>query len=185
MRVRYTLLMLSMLASAPAAAGDGGAAAIVVEAQPLTYMRDGTVQGCGVRFTGGEPGTPSSSWFDVSVNVFNRGVGLAQSIAYEIRRSEFDGESRPERVPVRSTWVKTAEGSTRLGESTERRESLIYRLLVDDVLAVFEAVATGQPVTLGIRRWGERVDTVYTATPVLTEDSGARMSTCLASLKLN
>ena len=156
-----------------------------IEAQPLTHMRGGTVQGCGMRLTGGEAKTPASSWFDVSVNVFRRGVGIAQSIAYEIKRSEADdGESRPARVPVQSTWLKATGGSTRQGENTERRESLVYTLLVDDVLALFEAVGSGQPVTLGIRRWGERTDTVYTGTPVLSSDSRDRMSTCLASLTL-
>jgi hypothetical protein len=38
-----------------------------------------------VRLTGGEPRTPSSSWFDVSFNVYSPGFGLAQSIAYEIK----------------------------------------------------------------------------------------------------
>ena len=155
-----------------------------IEASPLTHMRSGVVHGCGLRLTGGEPAMPASSWFDVSVNVFRRGVGLAQSIAYEIRRSEYDGESRPSQVPVRSTWVKAAEGTARVGESAERRPSLVYTLLADDVLALFEAVATGQSVTLGIKRWGERTDTVYTGTPVLTADSRDRMSTCLASLTL-
>ena len=157
-----------------------------MEAQPLTHVRGGTVQGCGMRLTGGEAKTPASSWFDVSVNVFRQGVGLAQSIAYEIKRSEADdGESRPARVPVQSTWLKATEGRTRLGENTERRESLVYTLLVDDVLALFEAVATGRPVTLGIKRWGQLTDAVYTATPALTDDSRNEISACLAKLSLD
>lgn len=154
---------------------------VPLEAQPLMHMRDGRIQGCGVRLTGGEPGTAVSAWFDVSFNIFGPGFGIAQSIAYEIRRSE-EGESRPARVPVQSTWLKASEGSTRLGENTERRDSLIYTLLVEDVLSLFEAIANEQPLVLGIKRWGQRVDSVYTATPILNADSRSRISTCLAGL---
>jgi hypothetical protein len=154
----------------------------LMEAHALTHVRDGTVQGCGLRLTGGEPGKQASSWFDVSFNVFRRGLGLAQSIAYEIRPSEYDGESRPATVPVQSTWLKVSDGSARLGENLERRDTLIYTLVMDDVLALFEAVANGDPVTLGIKRWGQRVDAVYTGAPRLSSDSRDRMSTCLADL---
>lgn len=182
MRTRYLFILLMLSSLAAAAAEKPPATAI--EAQPLTHVWEGAVQGCGLRLTGGEPATPASSWFDVSVNLFRRGVGLAQSIAYEIRPSELDGESRPALVPVRSTWVKTTQASARLGESIERGDTLIYTLLADDVLAVFEAVATGQPLMLGIRRWGEPMDTVYTGTPILSVDSRSEISTCLAGLTL-
>ena len=153
-----------------------------IEAQPLTHVRDGEVQGCGLRLTGGEPGKQTSSWFDVSFNVFRRGLGLAQSIAYEIKRSDYEGDSRPAKVPVQSTWLRISDGATRLGENTEQRDALVYSLVMDDVLAVFEAVARGRAVTLGIKRWGQRVDAVYTGAPFLTDDSRSRMSACLADL---
>ena len=152
---------------------------------PITHLREGAVHGCGVRLTGGQPGTPASSWFDVSFNVFRRGIALVQSIAYEIKRSEYDGESRPSTVPVQSTWLTATEVGARLGENTERRDTLVYRLLVDDVLALFEAVATGRPVTLGIKRWGEVMDTVYTGTAVLDVDSRQKIGACLGALVLD
>ena len=159
-------------------------ASISVDAQPVLHLREGRVQGCGVRLTGGEAGKAASSWFDVSFNVFRRGVGIAQSIAYEIRRSEFEGDSHPSIVPVRSTWLKAAEGSARLGENTERRDTLIYTMVMDDVLVLFEALARGEPLTIGIKRWGQRVDAVYTGAPVLSIESRNRISTCLEDLAL-
>ena len=155
-----------------------------IEAEPLRHVRDGEVHGCGLRLTGGAPGKQASSWFDVSFNVFRRGPGLAQSIAYEIRRSEYDGDSRPTQVPVQSTWLRLYDGIARVGENVERRDTLVYTLLMDDVLALFEAVANGDPVTLGIKRWGQRVDAVYTGAPLISTDSRDRMSTCLAELAL-
>ena len=177
------LLALCVLGSIELA-GAQGTNQMPMEALPLVHVRQGEVHGCGVRLTGGEPNAAVSSWFDVSFNVFRRGFGLAQSIAYEMRRSGYEGEGRPARVPVQSTWLKTAaEGSARLGENTERNESLVYRLVIDDVLALFEAVASGRPVTLGIRQWGQRVDAVYTGTPILTADSRQEITACLAGLK--
>lgn len=153
-----------------------------IEAQPLLHMREGRVQGCGVRLTGGAPSIPASSWFDVSFNLFRRGVGVAQSIAYELRRSDYTGEARPARVPVQSTWLRAAQGSVRRGENVDRRETLVYTMVTDDVLALFEAVASGQPLTLGIKRWDQRTDAVYTGTPQLTDDSRHQIGDCLAAL---
>jgi hypothetical protein len=179
---RLIAALMAALCASTAAAAERAPASTLIEARPVTHSRDGRIHGCGLRLTGGEPAVPASSWFDVSVNLFRRGIGLAQSIAYEIRRSEYDGESRPARVPVRSTWVKASYGSARLGESLERADALVYTLLADDVLAVFEAVATAQPVTLGIQRWNDRTDAVYTGTPVISGDSRTAMTTCLAAL---
>lgn len=184
MRAFLILVTACALGALQAGPAKSAAAAIAMEVQPLTHMRDGKVQGCGLRITGGEPGVPASSWFDVSFNVFARGMGLAQSIAYELRRSEYEGDSRPATVPVRSTWVRTGEGSARRGESSERRDSLIYTLLVEDVLALFEAVAESRAVTLGVRRWDQPADSVYTGTPLLSDDSRTKVSACLDRLEL-
>ena len=156
-----------------------------LKVQPLTHERDGQVRGCGLRLTGGKAATPVSSWFDVSFNVFASGAGLAQATAYELRRSEYDGESRPVRVPVRSAWIKAAEGSTRRGENVERSETLVYTLLAEDVLKLFEAVAEGRTISIGIRRWGEPADAVHTGAPVLDETAREEVSACLARLAVD
>jgi hypothetical protein len=181
-RVKRAILSMAATALVLAGAASAQPGPALMEAQPVLHVRDGQVQGCGLRLTGGEPGKQASSWFDVSFNVFRRGLGLAQSIAYEIRRSEYEGDSRPKQVPVQSTWLKVSDGTARLGENTERRDTLVYMLLMEDVLALFEAVANGDPVTLGIKRWGQRADAVYTGAPHLSDDSRDRMSTCLAEL---
>lgn len=177
----FTALSLVLgLATLDAAAQS--ATAMPVAAHALTHAREGQVQGCGLRLTGGAAGRAASSWFDVSFNVFARGIGLAQSIAYELTRSEFDGEARPARVPVRSTWVQTAAESPRRGENLERRDTLIYTLLAEDVLALFEAAAESRSVTLGIRRWGEREDAVYRTKLELDEGVRSELHACLSRL---
>jgi hypothetical protein len=174
------LVCCAVAASQPILAQTGS---IPFAAQSLVYNRDGAVQGCGVRLTGGAPSaTGASTWFDVSFNVFRRGIALAQSIAYEIRRSAYQGDSRPARVAVQSTWLKVGDGSARLGENTERRETLVYTLVLDDALALFEAVASGRPVSVGIKRWGQPTASVYAGAPELTSETREQIAACLARL---
>lgn len=154
-----------------------------IVAQPLVHSRDGTIEGCGARLTGGETAPAgSSAWFDVSFSVFRGGVSLAQSYAYELRRSEYDGDARPARVPVQSAWLKAPRGSARMGENTERRDMLVYALVLDDAFALFEALAAGQTVTVGIKRWDRPAASVYAGAPALTGENRSQIAECLARL---
>ena len=177
-----TLVALITLGAVGAAFAQS-AQEMPMEALALVHERQGEVQGCGVRLTGGEPKAAASAWFDVSFNVFRRGIGLAQSFVYEMKRSGYEGEGRPARMLVQSTWLKAAdEASARLGENTERRDSLVYTLLIDDVLSLFEAVGRGRPVMLGIRQWGQRVDAVYSGVPEIGDGARQQITACLAAL---
>jgi hypothetical protein len=181
-RTAVRLLTASLLCWASAAPAAQGPPSLAIEALPLTHMRDGQVQGCGLRFTGGEARSPVSSWFDVSLNVFRRGIAIAQSIAYEIRRSEVGGDSRPTIAPVESTWVRAGERIARRGENMERNGALVYTLVSDDVVEVFEAVAKGEPVTFGIKRWGEPTDIVYMGQAIMDAESRHQIGACLGEL---
>jgi hypothetical protein len=175
------LACLSVAASPPLRAQS--APAIALAAQSLVHQRDGAVLGCGVRLTGGQASaTGASTWFDVSFNVFRRGVALAQSTAYEIRKSGYAGDSRPARVPVQSTWLRASGANAKLGENIERRDTLVYTLVLDDALSLFEAVASGRAVSVGIKPFGQPADTVYTGAPELTTETRAQIGDCLARL---
>ena len=178
MTLKKTLTLCALLTATAASAGE-----MPIAAQALVHARGGAIQGCGARLTGGEtaPGA-TSAWFDVSFNVFRGGYALAQSYAYEFRRSEYDGEARPARVPVQSAWLKAPQGSARLGENSERRDTLVYPLVFDDALALFQALAAGQPVTVGIKRWDRRAASVYAGTPALSEEGRQRIAECLVRL---
>ena len=177
--LKTSLFFAALLAAAtPAAAGE-----MPMAAQPLVHAREGAIQGCGARLTGGETAPAgSSAWFDVSFNVFRGGYALAQSYAYEFRRSEYDGEARPARVPVQSAWLKAPHAAARLGENTERRDTLVYSLVLDEAIALFEALAAGEPVTIGIKRWDRRIASVYAGTPALSEEGRQRIADCLVRL---
>ena len=169
-------VLLGLSTAAPCAAQTPFAA------QPLVHARNGAVHGCGVRLTGGNPAARASSWFDVSFNVFRRGVALAHSVAYEIRSSGIEGDAKPARTPVQSTWMKGPKGSARLGENSERRETLVYTLALDEALTLFQAVAAGEPVTVGIKRWDEPAATVYAGKPSLSSEARRELGACLDRL---
>ena len=174
-----TLIVLFSFVAVPAAA----AAEMPIAAQPLVHARGGAIHGCGARLTGGEAArVGASTWFDVSFNVFRGGRALAQSYAYEFRRSEYDGEARPARVAVQSAWLKAAQAPARLGENAERGDALVYPLVLDDAVALFRALAAGEPVTVGIKRWDQRTASVYAGKAALTEESRRELADCLDRL---
>jgi hypothetical protein len=179
--LRTSLLLIPLLAGFAACATAGE---IPMLAQPLVHSRGGAIAGCGARLTGGEAAPAgASAWFDVSFNVFRGGVALAQSYAYEMQRSGAEGNARPARVPVQSAWLKAPRAqAARLGENTERRETLVYPLVLDDAVALFEALAAGETVTIGIKRWDRRTASVYAGKPELTEQGRRAIADCLVRL---
>ena len=172
------VVALALTRGAYAQVGD-----MPIGAQPLVHERAGAVQGCGARLTGGRAApAATSAWFDVSFNVFRGGMALAQSYAYELKRSDYDGEARPARVAVQSAWLKGPQRPARLGENTERRDTLVYSLALDDAVALLRALADGETVTIGIKRWDERAAVIYAGKPALSEDGRRRIADCLARL---
>jgi hypothetical protein len=156
--------------------------ALPMAAESLVHERNGTVIGCGIRVTGGKPEPRSaSSWFDVSVNVFRQGIALAQALAYEMPRSDA-GESRPARVPVQTAWINAGSGSAKLGENAERQDSLVYSVALDDAISLFDAAARGAPLTLGIKRWGQRNASVHAGTATLSSESREQIAACVTRL---
>lgn len=138
-----------------------------------------------MRLTGGEtrPGS-SSVWLDVSVNVYRPGVAVVQAIAYEISPPRYEERSPPQRLKVQRAWVRpeNAPRTSRLGENTEAREALVYGVTLDDAAALFEAVATGNPVALGVRPWGRPRETVLGGRVTLGDDTRGRIADCLEAL---
>ena len=153
--------------------------------EPLAHSRGGTVEGCGLRVTGGRAEKQSGSmWFDVSFNVYRRGFALVQAIAYEMPPPRYEEESRPKRVAVQRAWLKpqNADGSTRLGETTEVRETLVYPVTLDEAARLFQAVAAGEPLLIGFRAWGQARESVFGGTASLGADGRDRLAACFNAL---
>ena len=95
--------------------------ALPMTAESLVHEKEGAVLGCGIRVTGGTPDARGpSSWFDLSVNLFRRGIALVQAVAYEMPKSG-TGESRPARAPVQSAWITVDGSSAKLAKAPSAR----------------------------------------------------------------
>lgn len=177
-RVVSACLLLAF-ACAPALAQES----LPLAAEALVHEREGAVIGCGIRVTGGKSEQRrASSWFDVSVNVFRRGIALAQAVAYELPQSPGTGESRPARVPVQSASIGLDGGSAKLGENSERQDSLVYALAIDEAISLFEAAGRGSPLRVGVKRWSERTASVHVGPAPLDADARERMADCVARI---
>ena len=171
--------LLLAFACAPALAQES----LPLAAEALVHEREGSVIGCGIRVTGGQSELRRASlWFDVSVNIFRRGIAIAQAVAYELPQSPGTGESRPARVPVQSASIGINAGSAKLGESRERQDSLVYTLTIDEAISLFDAVGRGSPLRVGVKRWTERTASVHVGPAPLDTDARARIADCVARI---
>ena len=181
-------LLGACLVCASAGAIAQNAAEVPLGTEALRYADGDAVQGCGIRLTGGEPRAKgSSSWFDVSFNVYRRGIVIVQAIGYEIPQAQYDTESRPERVAMQRAWLKAeaAGGITRIGENIAVRDSVIYTVTVDEAASLFAAVAKGQRLAVGIKRWGQAQETVYIGALSLDDSTRRQIRACLEALLLS
>jgi hypothetical protein len=178
-------LLLLSAGSAALAASGAAESDLPLAATALVYANAGKTEGCGIRITGGRPASRGRSiWIDVSLNVYTNGAGVVQAIAYALAPSAYEGENRPERVSMQRAWVKPRESiaSTRLGENVEARDSVVYAVTLDEAGRLFQAVATGQALVIGLRAWDEPREWTFSGTAELTGDARADIGACLASL---
>ena len=182
---RWTSVVVLFVLALAAAPPGAGAAELPLVADALTHERAGRTEACGIRITGGSAGPKAASvWVDLSVNVWASGAALVQAIAYEMPPSTYDKETRPVRVPIQRAWVKPrdAPGSTRLGENLEARDGLVYRITLDDATRLFEAIATGKPLAIGMRPWGVRREWVFEGAAQLSGAARDSLRACLGAL---
>lgn len=79
--MRRTLQFIALFASGVTQAQN--VIPLQISGQPLQYMKDGTVTGCGVRMVGVRPTAPGrAEIFDVSINVYTSGVSVLKGLSY-------------------------------------------------------------------------------------------------------
>jgi hypothetical protein len=155
---------------------------LMMQAEALVHERAGAVHGCGVRLTGGQPEPArSSAWLDLSINVYRSGVGLVQTIVYDVPRPQFDVRTPPVRSALQSAWLRSEDmqGSTRRGENRERSDRLVYQVVIDELVPLFEAARTGQTIVFGVKSWNETTERVYSGKPRMSDESSYRLGLCL------
>ena len=172
------------------ALGQGLHEAMIV-GQPLQYMKDGRVNGCGVRMMGiaDSAGPGSSVGFDVSFNVCVDGFGLVKGGAFRV----FLGGNPvavQERVRVKPTsvWIK-AQGSVatvpignRIHDGQDPPESIFYAVPAESSLPLFRAAFQRQSVQVGVHFAGEPTERVFYGMTNMSDSEWSSLRGCIDEL---
>jgi hypothetical protein len=152
--------------------------------QPLQYMREGSLVGCGLRVvavTVNDDLTSDAS--EVSVNIDDNGNALFKAVAY----AKFaPGKPAPRPIKVEAAWAR-APGSlaTRaIGQSYagDDKLSLLYPTELASALAVLKAQLDGTPVQLSVQRTGQPNYKILAGAVALTEPEQAQLRNCVSEL---
>ncbi len=164
------------------------------QSQPLMYMKEGNVQGCGVRLVGVRPPPAISSekanWqvIDVSFNLSLPGMATIKLSSYDSTPSELKANVKPRMVYVERGWLKapSAVGTNPMpGTNYFRGEdpnAVLYVTSVDSVLSLFKAQAENQTIHIGIRRKGENFERIFAGKLTFNETDASQSSQCFSDL---
>lgn len=155
--------------------------------QPLQYMRDGEISGCGLRIIAGRPlGGGRFEISEISVNFYATGATLLKAIAYDTTPINASAGALPATVKVTDAWIK-AEGSkaaTPIGKSVtgDDKNTLMFATDMDSALAVLAAQNQGKTVQLSVRRTGSSHDSILFGKVTLEPSERQQLAQCLKAL---
>jgi len=156
------------------------------------HMKDGQVNGCGVRLFGlvVPDKVQDTEGFDVSFNLFHPGLGLVKGGGIHVTADDLanrrTGTPRPKPDVL---WLR-APGATatqprdgKYPHAEEPREATMY--VTSDlagVTALFAAIFEGKPVQVGILQHGESVERIYYGRVALKNSEMLELGACIEEL---
>jgi hypothetical protein len=188
-KVAVTLLaaLCTVVVFAPATAGTVEQA--VVMADPQMQVKAGAVQGCGFRLRlmpQSIAGLRSVVLLDASFNLYSEGLGLLKGGAMEV--PIVGGKpGKPSNRPIESFWMKAqgADPTAPKGDKVlpaETKGYLLYGVPFESINALFEAVWSKAPITVGARLKGEPMDRIYVGSPEVSDADDQQGHECMARL---
>jgi hypothetical protein len=154
--------------------------------QPLMYMKNGQVDGCGVRLIGivVASNLKKAEAIDGSVNVTMDGYGTVKGLSYDM----IPGKAMERRnIPIERFWLK-APGS----EATHPRDGQfhktddvggrMYIVSVDAALQVLIAAVTDKTINVGLKRTPELRERIYFGRVEMTQGEKDQVLSCLDDL---
>jgi hypothetical protein len=169
------------------------AAQTAVEAQlsgqPLMYMKDGKVDGCGIRLVGVVVLSTLKDGIalDASVNIYNTGVGVVKALSYDVTLGAGQAGSKHRTMAIDRFWLKSPSGEATHPQDgqfhkTDDGGGRLYTVTVEDALNLLLAAATGNVVTLGLKRSAESHERIYFGRAKMTEGEKNQVISCMDSL---
>lgn len=158
-----------------------------IEGQPLIYLKDGNIEGCGVRlfaFQLDPVGSAGTGW-DVSFNFWTNGLATAKGLAYDIDVRELKAGKKPKNARLERFWIKAPNVS-----ATQPREnrifpgddagSIMYAIGLDTAIDLLKATFAKETLTVSIRRAGERTERLYFGIPSLSDAEREQLMNCVS-----
>lgn len=182
--------LISFIAAAVTASASnaGMIEPAIITATPVMQVKDGAVQGCGYRLKAYPTTFAGQSSFvalDVSFNLFLPGIGLLKGGAQQVVMR--DNNPQLTNRPAESFWLKVeGEKPTTAADGKVLQSPdvgyLLYAVSPDATARLFAGLATGVPLTVGVRVKGEPIDRIYSGPVQLSDPDRKQGGQCLADL---
>ena len=187
--LNYFALCVVALATSTTTATAGTVEQATIIAEPQMQIKDGAIQGCGYRlksFPQSLRGLNSVVALDTSFNIYAEGSALLKggAVRFPVNAGALGQAANK---PIVSFWMKAqAEKPTKAlnGKvlAADTQGYLIYGEAISTVAKLFESVAEGTPLTIGVRVKSEGVDRIHSGVARLTDQDQAQTVQCMAEL---
>lgn len=187
LRTHHLLAIVTAMFLASATAGTVEQAVIVAE--PQMQVKDGAVEGCGMRLKSmpiDTTGLTSALVIDMSFNIYRSGMALLKGGAVRIPLREAS-RGQVSNAPIDSFWMKiqSSRPTKPLHGHVMPAENpgyLLYGEALDEVVKLFDGLADRTPLTLGVRLKAEGIDRIYAGVAQLSDADRAQHAQCLGDL---
>jgi hypothetical protein len=171
-----------------------------LDGQALVYMKDGAIDGCGVRVLVVD--VPAAydqasliTAYDVSFNLKPSGLAVVQARSIDATLSDYESGDRNRRraIAPEKFWFKAsgARATAPIGRMNGRmlpgddRGSVVYLSDFDSVIALFAAHGARKPISMGVVRPGMRAERVFSGQINMSDSERKQVAACLDRLALS
>lgn len=174
----------------------GTKAQVMVEAemtgQPLSYSKNGVVEGCGVRVVGvitPVPGEKTFKTFDISANFWKSGQALVKMIGQELPVAN-PMPSQAQRKVLNNGWLK-AEGKTPAAPaddgfkaSVTDKGAYLFAVNFESSADFVMAAAHNERVQVAVN-WDGKAEWIYSGTVKITQQEKIQIAQCTKEVIAN
>ena len=156
-----------------------------MQGQPLIYTDAGKPNGCGIRIVGiiDSPANGKSfRSFDVSINVYSRGVAVGKVVG-EVNVPTAAGNATSTRQPLFGAWLRSGdqEPVAPVGNSfkpSSEKGAYLFQAGLSASLDLLISILKQQEIQVGVR-WQRDIEAIYTGTPLLQDDERRQVVSCV------
>jgi hypothetical protein len=164
-----------------------------IQGQPLVYMKEGKVDGCGIRFVMVDAppkftDTTKITMYDVSFNIYTSGLALIKGGASDATSADFKAGNYSTAKPVllKTLWIKARgnEATTPLTGMKRSDDPGMITYVADEerVAALFVALAKEEPILVGTQRPEAKSERIFSGKIDVTHSELQEISACVKQL---